>query len=194
MNSSRELLRDYSDEALMLRVKDGDHRAFEELLRRYEKQLLSFFYRQTSDYDGAKDLVMDTFLKLYQASARYEPRAKFSTYIYQIARNLSINEYNKRQFRKTSSLDEMDEGEGIEVPGTDLNAMELMERQEKQQLVQMALNSLNEEQRTILILTEYQELPIDRVAQIMACSVGTVKSRMFRARQRIKEWMVDHGM
>ncbi len=178
----------------MLLVRDGDHKAFEELLRRYEKQLLSFFYRQTSDYDGAKDLVMDVFLKLYQAAPRYEPRAKFSTYIYQIARNLSINEFKKRQFRKTSSLDEMDEEDGIEIAGNEPNAMEIMERKEKQQMVQMALNSLNEEQRTILILTEYQGLPIDRVAQIMGCSVGTIKSRMFRARQRIKEWMVEHGL
>ncbi len=185
---------DLSDEALMLRVKDGDQRAFGELLARYERQLLNFFYRQMGDYDGAKDLLMDTFLRIYKAADRYEPRSKFSTFIYQVARNLCINEYRKREFRKADSLDEMEEVSGIEVAGDQLNPAEVMEQEELRDMVQRALDSLPEDQRTILILSEYQGLQYDRIAQIMGCSVGTVKSRMFRARQKIKEWMETYGM
>jgi RNA polymerase sigma-70 factor, ECF subfamily len=187
-------LQNLSDEALMLRVRDGDQASFGLLLQRYEKQLINFFYRQFSDYELAKDLLMDVFLRIYQAADRYEPRAKFSTYIYQVARNLSINEYKKREIRKADSLEDLDENTGLEIADGNLSAVELMERHETQRMVQDALTSLSEEHRTILILTEFQELPYDKVAQIMGCSVGTVKSRMFRARQKIKEWMESHGL
>lgn len=187
-------LRDLSDEALMLRVRDGDHRAFSDLLNRYEKQLLNFFYRHSSDYEASKDMVMDTFMRIYQAAERYEPRAKFSTYLYQVARNLSINEFKKREIRKADSIDEMDENSGFEIADKKLNPIEVMEKREVQLMVQKALDSLPEEQRTIIILTEYQELPYERVAEIMGCTIGTVKSRLFRARQKIKEWMEDYGL
>ncbi len=185
---------DLSDEAVMLRVKDDDHQAFAELMKRYERQLLAFIYRQLGDHETSKDLLMDTFLRIYKAAPRYEPRAKFSTYIYQIARNLCINEYRKREIRKTESLDQMEAGSGIEVAGTDLNPAEHLERQERRNLVQKALNSLPEDQRTILILAEYQGIRYEKIAEIMGCSVGTVKSRMFRARQKIKEWMENYEL
>ncbi|MCD4655570.1 sigma-70 family RNA polymerase sigma factor [bacterium] len=185
---------DLSDEALMLRVKDGDHDAFGEILRRYERQLLVFFLRQFGDEEGARDLVMETFLRVYKAATRYEPKAKFSTYIYQIARNLFINESKKRSFRKTESLDELSEDSGLEIAGEDLDPEQMLERKEQQALVQEALQQLPDDQRTILILVEYQDLSYERVSQIVGCSIGTVKSRMHRARQKIKEWMVNHEL
>ncbi|MBN1295890.1 sigma-70 family RNA polymerase sigma factor [bacterium] len=178
-----------SDEALMLRVKDGDHDAFSVLLDRYERQLFVFFLRQFGDEESARDYVMDTFLRVYRAASRYEPKAKFSTYIYQIARNLAINESRKRDFRRTESLDEMSDESGMQFAGNQLNPAEEMEMRERVTLVQEALRELPEDQRTIIILVEYQELPYEKVAQIMGCSMGTVKSRMHRARQKIREWM-----
>jgi RNA polymerase sigma-70 factor, ECF subfamily len=193
MNERREIGA-LSDEALMLQVKEGDHKCFEELLHRYEKQLLSFFYRQLGDYEGSKDLLMETFMRIYNAANRYEPRAKFSTYIYRIARNVCINEFRKRETRKAESLDVLSEDTGMEIPADELNAVEIMVQKEQQEMVRRSLDILTEDQRTILILAEYQELPYERIAQIMNCTVGTVKSRMHRARQRIKEWMEDHVM
>lgn len=185
---------DISDEALMLRVKDGDHDAFGEILRRYERQLATFFYRQLRDEESARDLVMDTFLRVYKAAYRYEPRAKFSTYIYQIARNLYINESQKRDFRKTDSLDEMDENSGLQLAGDELDPEQELSRRELSDLVSRALGELPEDQRTILILVEYQELTYERVAQIMDCSIGTVKSRIHRARQKVREWMEKYEL
>ncbi len=185
---------DLSDEALMLRVKDGDHDAFGELLRRYERQLTVFFIRFLGDEDVARDLVMDTFLRIYKAAYRYEPRAKFSTYIYQVARNLIINESKKREFRKTDSLDQMNEDSNVQLAVDDPDPEQALARKEQQQLVQRALEDLPEDQRTILILVEYQELSYERVSQIMGCSMGTVKSRMHRARQKIREWMESHEL
>lgn len=180
---------DVSDEALMLRVRDGDHDAFGELLKRYERQLFVFFLRQFGEEESARDYVMDTFLRVYRAASRYEPRAKFSTYIYQIARNLAINESRKRQFRRTESLDEIKEDSGVQIAGDDPNPERILEIRERRALVQEALRQLPEDQRTILILVEYQELTYERVSQIMGCSIGTIKSRMHRARQKIREWM-----
>jgi len=185
---------DLSDEALMLRVKDGDHDAFGKLLQRYERQLLVFFLRQLGDEEGARDLVMETFLRIYKAASRYEPKAKFSTYIYQIARNLFINESKKRRFRRTESLDDLNEETGLEIADEDLDPEQMLQRKEQQLLVQKALQQLPEDQRTILILVEYQELSYERVSQIIGCSIGTVKSRMHRARQKIKEWMEEHEL
>lgn len=187
-------LSDLSDEALMLRVKDGNHDAFSELLRRYERQLTVFFLRQLGDEDGARDLLMDTFLRIYKAAYRYEPRAKFSTYIYQVARNLIINEAQKRAFRKTDSLDQINEESSVQLAGRDPDPEQVLSRREQQLMVQQALEELPEDQRTILILVEYQDLSYERVAQIMNCSVGTVKSRMHRARQKVREWMENHEL
>ncbi len=178
-----------SDEALMLRVRDGDHDAFGELLNRYERQLFVFFLRQFGDEEAARDYVMDTFLRVYRAASRYEPKAKFSTYIYQIARNLAINESRKLQFRRTESLDEIKEDGGVQIAGDALDPEAVLELRERQALVQEALRQLPEDQRTILILVEYQDLTYERVSQIMGCSIGTIKSRMHRARQKIREWM-----
>jgi len=180
---------DVSDEALMLRVRDGNHDAFGELLKRYEHRLFVFFLRQFGDEESARDFVMDTFLKVYRAAPRYEPRAKFSTYIYQVARNLAINESRKRKFRRTESLDEMKDDTGVQIAGDDPDPERVLEISERQALVQEALRQLPEDQRMILILVEYQELTYERVSQIMGCSMGTVKSRMHRARQKIREWM-----
>ncbi|MBN1879228.1 sigma-70 family RNA polymerase sigma factor [bacterium] len=185
---------DLSDEALMLQVKDGNHDAFGELLRRYERQLTVFFLRQLGDEDGARDLVMDTFLRIYKAAYRYEPRAKFSTYIYQVARNLIINEAQKREIRKADSLDQMNENSSLQLAMDDPDPEQVLARKEQQLLVQKALEDLPEDQRTILILLEYQELSYERVAQIMGCSMGTVKSRMHRARQKVREWMEQHEL
>lgn len=185
---------DLSDEALMLRVKVGDHDAFGEILQRYERQLVVFFLRQLGDEEGARDLAMDTFLRVYKAASRYEPKAKFSTYIYQIARNLYINESKKRTFRRTESLDEMAEDKGMEFADESMDPEQVLEKSEQQSLVQEALTQLPEDQRTILILVEFQELSYERVAQIMGCSIGTVKSRMYRARQKIREWMENREL
>jgi RNA polymerase sigma-70 factor, ECF subfamily len=185
---------DISDEALMLRVKNGDHDSFGELLRRYERQLTVFFFRQLRDEDGARDLVMDTFLRVYKAAYKYEPRAKFSTYIYQIARNLLINESQKREFRKTDSLDDMHENSNLQLAEDTLDPEQELSRRELSDLVTKALNELPEDQRTILILVEYQEFSYERVAQIMGCSIGTVKSRIHRARQKVREWMENHEL
>ncbi|MGB3975639.1 MAG: sigma-70 family RNA polymerase sigma factor [bacterium] len=193
MTESKMFL-DISDEALMLRVKDGDHDAFGELLRRYERQLAAFFYRLLRDEEGARDLVMDTFLRVYKAAHRYEPRAKFSTYVYQIARNLFINESQKRDFRKTDSLDEINESSSLQLVDQELDPEQELSRREQSDLVSRALSELPEDQRTILILVEYQELSYERVAQIMDCSIGTVKSRMHRARQKVREWMENHEL
>lgn len=157
MTESKMFL-DISDEALMLRVKDGDHDAFGELLRRYERQLAAFFYRLLRDEEGARDLVMDTFLRVYKAAHRYEPRAKFSTYVYQIARNLFINESQKRDFRKTDSLDEINESSSLQLVDQELDPEQELSRREQSDLVSRALSELPEDQRTILILVEYQEL------------------------------------
>ncbi|HPQ39774.1 MAG TPA: sigma-70 family RNA polymerase sigma factor [bacterium] len=173
----------------MLRVRDGDHDAFGELLNRYERQLFVFFLRQFGDEEAARDYVMDTFLRVYRAASRYEPKAKFSTYIYQIARNLAINESRKLQFRRTESLDEIKEDGGVQIAGDALDPEAVLELRERQALVQEALRQLPEDQRTILILVEYQDLTYERVSQIMGCSIGTIKSRMHRARQKIREWM-----
>lgn len=189
-----QVLSDMSDEALMLRVKNGDHDAFGVIMQRYERQLVVFFLRQLRDEDGARDLVMDTFLRVYKAAYRYEPRAKFSTYIYQIARNLVINESRKREIRKTDSLDEMNDDSSIHLAGNILNPEQAFARDEQTRLVHRALDELPEDQRTILILVEYQDLSYEKVAQIMECSIGTVKSRMHRARQKVREWMENHEL
>jgi RNA polymerase sigma-70 factor (ECF subfamily) len=162
---------------LMLLVKGGDRAAFEELYRLYEKPLTNYLFRLCGNRARAEDLLQDAFLRLWKAAPTYEPAAKVSTYIFRIAHNLFLNDAARRRERTLESM----EAETRSDPASDLN------RREVQSAVQRAVEALPEGEREVLLLSEYNGFKYAEIAEILGIPVGTVKSRMFSAVQRLKE-------
>ena len=162
---------------LMLRVKAGDRDAFEELFRLYEKPLTNYLFRLCGNRARSEDLLQDTFLRLWKAAPTYEPSAKVSTYIFRIAHNLFLNDAARRREKALESL----EAETRSDPASDLN------RREVQSQVQRAVEALPDGEREVLLLPEYNGFKYAEISEILGIPVGTVKSRMFSAVQRLKE-------
>jgi RNA polymerase sigma-70 factor (ECF subfamily) len=192
-----------SDEQLMLEVKAGSRASFDELLRRYQKPLINFLYRFVGDYEAARDLFLfqETFLRIYRYAPKYQQLANFSTFAYRIATNLAINELKKRNVRKHVSMDAPlkpgdEDGEfnlRSTIPSKEGGPLDELERNEKVGVMREALQSLNEDQRAVLIYSEYQGMGYKEIADIMGCSVGTVKSRVFRAKRNMERFLEERG-
>ncbi len=179
-----------TDEELMMRVRDDDMDAYDLLIKRYEKRLLNFIYRLLQGLDEAEDLFQETFLRVFRSRKRYRAKANFSTWLYRIASNLCIDRLRKSGRQKTTSLDqELQNGRSRYdvLPDYSLAPDVVMEREELQIEIQTALSSLPVHQRIVVIMSEYQGLNYFQIATALGCSVGTVKSRVHRARKQLKQ-------
>lgn len=184
-----------SDHALLEATRTGDQDAFAELVGRYRNQLTGYIYRMTNDYDGAVDLAQETFVRLYRAVDRYQTSHAFSTYLYRIATNLAISELRKRKRRRLVSLtgffQTSDRGEAREFDPADERPLidcELVAT-ERRQAVQRAISTLPEKYRAPLILRDVEGRSYEEIARILQTSEGTVKSRISRARDFLREKM-----
>ena len=184
-----------SDHALLEATRTGDQDAFAELVSRYRNQLTGYIYRMTNDYDGAVDLAQETFVRLYRAVDRYQTSHAFSTYLYRIATNLAISELRKRKRRKLVSLtgffQTTDRGEAREFDPADERPLidcELVAT-ERRRAVQKAISTLPEKYRAPLILRDVEGRSYEEIARILQTSEGTVKSRISRARDFLREKM-----
>jgi RNA polymerase sigma-70 factor (ECF subfamily) len=190
-----------SDEELMLRTKAGDRASFGELMRRYRQSLYSFIYRMVGDEALSQDLYQETFLRVYRYAPRYEPRSAFSTFLYTIASNLAINEIKKRKIRRMIPLlrEDSRDRQHPEVEASPYvrrmeSPLDAAEREERVEMVRRAIEQLSPSHRVVIVLAEYEGLPYGEIAEIIGVPVGTVKSRINRAKARIKEWIERHEM
>ncbi len=175
------------DAALMLRVTNGDHGAFSLIMKAYEKKVLNFFIRMGVQYD-AEDLTQQTFLRLYRYRDRYEPKAKVSTFLFLIARQVWIDELRKRSRRKklVESFAKETEGDTARSAADEVAASGTTD-------LQQALATLPESMRMVIELGVYQELPYSEIAQILDIPEGTVKSRMFNALAQLRRLLARPG-
>ncbi|MBU0599224.1 RNA polymerase sigma factor [bacterium] len=174
-----------SDANLMDKVAQGDLPAFSELLSRYQSPIFNFIYRTLSDYEEAQDLTQEVFLRVYTTAKRYKPLAKFTTYLFKIARNLCLNNLRKRHRFRLFSLDKEEEIAEIQAP--DSNSPEVVyDKKEVSILIEGALASLPENQRMAVVLQRFHHLSYQEMAEVMECSISSVESLLFRARQNLK--------
>jgi len=192
---ARVVMAPVSDHALLEAASKGDEDAFAVLVGRYRNQITSYIYRMTNDYDGAVDLAQETFLRVYRAAGRYQTTHAFSTYIYRIATNLAITELRKRKRRRlvslTGVLSPADGSEAVDFNPVDerpLQDVTLVET-ERRQAVQRAISTLPEKYRAPLVLRDVQGKSYDEIAVILNTSEGTVKSRINRARNFLRDKM-----
>lgn len=166
---------------------------FSVVVARYKGAMVSFLYRYVGDIRTAEDLAQETFLRVYRKIGNYDPTAKFSTWLYTIAVNLAKDEFKRRSRHPAKSLDWMsgagnDTTRNVPVLADDgVRPEHSLEKDEMQDHVQKALHRLKVEERRILILKDVQELSYDEIAGILELPLGTVKSRISRARLAFKE-------
>jgi RNA polymerase sigma-70 factor (ECF subfamily) len=180
------------DTLRMLRVKQGDVHAFEELVDRYKQPVAGLIYRMIGDLHEAQDLCQTVFLQVYKSARRYRENAKFSTWLYTIARNLCLNEIRRRSRRPTESLERVSPTTGDEVrrevqDDEGRNPVDQILELELEQKIQQTLAGLPENQRMAVLLYRQEDLSYEEISEIIGCSLSATKSLIFRARETLKQ-------
>ena len=179
------------DAVVMLRVKRGDAAAFSGLVEKYKQPVINLCWRTLGDPTEAEDLAQNAFVQAYKSAPRYEASAKFSTWLFTIARNLCLNEIRRRARHPADSLDQTyDDSDDQPVHQVEDRRVvappdELL-RGELEQKVEVAIQSLPENQRTALLLCRQDDLSYEEMGKILDCSVSAVKSLIHRGRETIK--------
>jgi RNA polymerase sigma-70 factor (ECF subfamily) len=179
------------DAALMLLVRQGDVAAFTQLVDRWKQPVTGFVYRLLPDADEAEDIAQGVFIQLWKTASRYERQARFSTFLFTIARNLCLNEIRRRTRHPAESLDARLEPEGESVPGQfpdagQVPADEESQRRELVTKVDEALADLPEKQRVALALCREGDLSYEEIAVVLGTTVPATKSLIHRAREILK--------
>jgi len=179
------------DAALMLRAKDGDIRAFEQLVEKYKQPIVSLMFRMLHDLSEAEDLAQTVFVRVYQSASRYEVSAKFSTWIFTIARHVCLNEIRRRSRHPAqsiqSSLPDGDEPATRQFEDqTTFTPPQAILHKELEAKIQQALDQLPEKQRLAVLLCRQDELAYEQIARVLGLSLSATKSLIHRARETLK--------
>nr|AGO87940.1 ECF subfamily RNA polymerase sigma-24 subunit [uncultured bacterium FPPZ_5C6] len=182
----------YTDEELIARFQEGDEQAYVELVNRYRDKLMSFVYRFVNDMEQAEDIVQDALLKLFTHKHYYKNIAKFSTWIYTIAGNLAKTELRKKKTRKVTNLSQMGpEDRDYELPSVAPETDNVIQNEYIEKKIQAAIQKLPIHFRTVTILRDIQELSYEEISKIVDVPLGTVKSRINRARLQLQKDLKD---
>ena len=195
----RRELRDLTDSQVVQEFLDGEPRAFAEIVKRYDKRLLNFVYRTVGDRERAEDLVQETFVRVYRHLHRFDQTKKFSTWIYTIAGNLAKNELRNRSRNPMVLFQTIVKNwdadfRPLEWEDTRTKPDDLYRKRFVREKVEEAVAELPEHHRTVFVLRELQGKTYEEIAEITGCNLGTVKSRLNRARNnfaRIIAPMID---
>jgi RNA polymerase sigma-70 factor, ECF subfamily len=166
------------------RLQAGDEAAFDEIMARYRRPILSFVYRMLNDAQEAEDVAQEVFVRVYRNARRFDPRALFSTWLFQIARNAALD---RAKSRSRSGFFQSLEVSDEKVPMIGKNPAEELQSLEVSGQIAAAVAELPEEQRAALVLAEYEGRSYEEIAAIMKCSEKSVDSRLYRARQFLRE-------
>ena len=179
------------DASLMLRVKQGDTEAFAELVDKYKQPVMNLAYRTLRDPTETEDLAQNVFVQVYKSAGRYEASAKFSTWLFTIARNLCLNEIRRRSRHPAESLDQT-HAESDDQPlhqvadrRTAAAPQQLLQGELEEKVAQ-AIAGLPENQRTALLLCQQEELSYEEIAAVLGCSLSATKSLIHRGRETLK--------
>lgn len=180
------------DAVLMLRVKHGDRAAFAELVEKYKQPVMNLVYRTLHDETEAEDLAQNVFLQVYKSARRYESRARFSTWLFTIARNLCLNEIRRRSRHPADSIEEShteheDQPRQQFEDKSSVAPPEKLLHGELAQKIEEALAELPENQRTAILLCRQEELSYEEIARVLGCSLSATKSLIHRGRETLKE-------
>ncbi len=180
------------DAALMLLAKDGDIQAFEQLVEKYKQPIVNLMFRMLHDLSEAEDMAQTVFVRVHQSASRYEASAKFSTWIFTIARHICLNEIRRRSRHPAESIEEShaeheDQPRQQYEDKSQIAPPEKLLHGELAQKIEEALAGLPENQRTAILLCRQDELSYEEIAGILDCSLSATKSLIHRGRETLKE-------
>ena len=181
----------FTDEELISRFQNGDERAYVELVNRYKDRLLNFVFQFLGDIEQAEDVVQDTMLRLYEKKHYYKEIAKFSTWIYTIARNLANTELRKKKRTKTTYLSQLSKERQFEIPAIQDDVDQSLQNEFINDRIQSAISNLPEHFKVVIILRDIQELSYEDISNIVEVPLGTIKSRINRARIQLQAELLD---
>jgi RNA polymerase sigma-70 factor, ECF subfamily len=179
---------------LMLRVKEGDIRSFEQLVELHQGAIIGTVTRMLGNLDDAHDVSQQVFLRVWKSAPRYEPTAKFTTWLFTIMRNLVFNEMRRRSRRKEVSLDAESEDDPPKqyASHTAPAADTLAQQSELEAALDKAIQALPEKQRLAVVMRRYQDAPYEEICEVFGMSLPAVKSLLFRARTELRKSLSDH--
>ena len=180
------------DAQVMLRVRDGDDAAFNYLVERYRRAMISFMFRMVHNAAIAEDLSQEVFLRVYRSRASYSADAKFTTWLYRIATNLAVNHARDNKHERPevkASIDAVDEETGLSIDVADsrLNVEQDILRRERLQAIRKCVEALPERQRLAVMMHKYQEMDYRQIAEVLHLSESATKSLLFRAYETLRE-------
>ena len=182
----------FSDEELILRFQNGDEQSYVELVNRYRDRLINYIYRFVNDTESAEDIVQDALVKLYTHKHYYKKIAKFSTWIYTIAGNLAKTELRKKKTRRVTNFSQLGpEDRDYELPSVEPATDKIAHSEYLGKRIQIAINKLPLHFKTVTILRDIQELSYEEISKIVDVPLGTVKSRINRARLQLQKELKD---
>jgi RNA polymerase sigma-70 factor (ECF subfamily) len=191
-----ELSAPTEESELVRHARNGDLRAYDELVKRYQERIYATIYHMTSNHEDANDLAQDSFIKAFQALKSFKGGSTFYTWLYRIAVNKTINFLKQRKNRTHMSLNDLDFNAehdpdlmALISDNTPRRAAGLTELQEK---LNAALLKLSEPHRLVVVLHDVQGQSHEEIAKVMDCNIGTVRSRLFYARQQLQSYLTDY--
>jgi len=177
-----------TDEKLIARFQDGDINAYNELVNRYKDKLLNFVFRYFNNREQAEDVVQETMIKLYTHASYYKNIAKFSTWIYTIAKNNALTELRKNKRKQTNSL-WTNEGKPIDIEMKGESLEKTVHNQIAVEELNKYLDEIPENFRVAVVLRDFQELSYEEISKILEIPIGTIKSRINRGRIQLSKKM-----
>lgn len=183
-----------TDEELVTAVLAGDRDAFGDLVQRYQGRLVNYLVRLLRDVDEAHDVAQEVFVKVYQALDRFDPRYRFSTWLFRVGQNAAIDLIRKRRLKLVSlhRQDDGEEGRDWELPSLDRGPYREARNVERGEAIHRAIDGLPDEYRELISLRHFGELSYDEIAQLKQMPLGTVKNKLFRGRQMLKEELAEY--
>ncbi len=184
-----------NDRELVASAVDGRDGSFEELVRRYQRPISAYVYRMVGNYESALDLTQEIFIKVYNSLQRYRSEFKFSTWIYRIAHNSAVD-HLRRNANREQSLIAGSEDDHFELPleSNRLTPEQESERKERRVEIEAVVRTLPANYRELVILRHSQDLTYEEIVEVTGLPLGTVKNRLFRAREMMRQQFVEKGI
>lgn len=183
-----------TDGELIVSAMSGRSESFEELVHRYQRPITGYVFRMLGDYEASLDVTQEVFIKVYNSLAKYSDEYKFSTWLYRIAHNAAIDHMRRNSVTPQSIETENADGTfQLQLESSDLSPEKHHERNEWRNEIDAVVRCLPAAYRDLIILRHARELSYDEIAEVTALPLGTVKNRLFRAREMMRELFIDRG-
>lgn len=187
-------IRDFTDVELIADAVGGREEGFEELVRRYQRAIVGYVFRMLGDYEASLDVTQEVFIKVYNSLTRYSSEYKFSTWLYRIAHNAAIDHMRRNSVSQQSLETETDDGTyHLQLESRAPTPEQDHQRNEWRAEIDTVIKRLPGPYRELIVLRHSQDLSYDEIAEVTGLPLGTVKNRLFRAREMMREILVERG-